>query len=272
MGVKTMFNFVLFMKALKSNYKLILIFMGVLAMYMSIIIGMYDPEDLDILNQLASLKLSPELLNAMGFTLMDTSLIGFISSYFYGFLMLAFPMICYIILGNKIVASLVDKGSMASILATPNTRISVALTQGVFLLTTITGLIEFVFIWGIFYCSANLSGMLDIKAFILLNIGVLLLHYAISGICFFSSCLFNESRNSLMLGAGVPIAFLLLQMLSNANKEIEVFRLLTIFSLFQPTKLIAGENILPQIISLVSITIVLYLGGVIAFNKKDLPL
>ena len=133
-----MLNSVLLKNTLRSNYKLLLIFLGVLAMYMTIIIGMFDPNDLDILNQLAALKLSPELLAAFGFTLTDTSLVGFISSYFYGLLMLALPMVCYIILGNSLVAKLVDRGSMASVLSLLFQEKKVAFTQGMFLLAAIT--------------------------------------------------------------------------------------------------------------------------------------
>lgn len=265
-------SIVLFKKTFKSSYKLILVFAAVLAMYMSIIIGMYDPNDLDILNQLASLKLSPELLDAFGFTLTDSSLVGFISSYFYGLLMLAVPMVCYIILGNNLVAKMVDRGSMASILSTPISRKKVAMVQGGFLLLTVTALVAFVTLCGIIICETQFSGLLDIGAFIKLNLGVLLLHFAISGICYFSSCFFNESKTSLMLGAGLPIAFLLIQMLSNAGKEIVALKYMTIFSLFKPLDIIHGENVFLPMMILAVITVVLYGAAVLSFDKKDLPI
>lgn len=265
-----MINLTLFKKTIKSNYKLVLIFMGILTLYFSIIANMYDPDNLDILDTLASMKLSPELLSAMGFTLTDTSLIGFLSSYFYGLLMLAFPMICYIILGNKLIAGLVDKGSMAYLLASPNSRRKIVMTQALFLLLAITLLVGFVTLLGLLFCQIKFDGLLDIKAFLLLNLGVLLLHYAISGICFFASCLFSDPKNSLMIGAGLPIAFLLIQMLSNANKDLEFFKYFTIFTLFDPKSIIQGDNFLGSFFILGGIALVLYLGGILIFNKKDL--
>ncbi|MGL4606694.1 MAG: ABC transporter permease subunit [Eubacteriaceae bacterium] len=265
-----MISLTLFRKTMKSNYKLILIFMVVLTLYFSIIANMYDPKNLDLLDTLASMKLSPELLNAMGFTLTDTSLVGFLSSYFYGLLMLAFPMICTIILGNKLVAGLVDKGSMAYLLASPNSRRKIVTTQAIFLLTVITLLVGFVTLLGVIFCQIKFSGLLDVKAFLLLNLGVLLLHYAIGGICFFASCLFSDTKNSLALGAGLPILFLLIQMLSNANKDLEFLRYFTIFSLFNPKDIIHGDNILLYFGILVGIALVLYGVGVLIFNKKDL--
>lgn len=267
-----MINWVLFKQTLKSDYKIILIFIGVLTMYFSIISNMYDPKNLDLLNQMASLKLSPELLQAMGFTLKNPSLVGFLSSYFYGLLMLAFPMIYYIIIANKLISSQVDKGSMACILSTPNTRKKVVATQALFLLSTITLLVLFVTILGIIVCSINFPDLLDVKAFILLNLGVLLVHFAISSISFFSSCLFNETKNSLLFGAGVPILFLLIQMLSNVSNILENLKYFTIFTLFNPTDIINGNNILLPFISLIAIALAFYSAAIYVFDKKDLPI
>lgn len=46
----------------------------------------------------------------------------------------------------------------------------------------------------------------DWKAFLLINAGGLLLMFAVSGISFLSSCIFNLSKHSIALGAGVPLA------------------------------------------------------------------
>ena len=262
----------LFKKTWQSNYKILLIFMAVLTMYMCIIAGMYDPDDLSIVDMLVEMKLSPELLSAMGFTLTDTSLLGFLASYFYGFLMLAFPMVFYIIVANKIIAGLVDKGAMAYLLASPNSRLKVALTQAVSLILFMLLLIAFVTLLGIGFCQISFPGLLDVKYFLMLNLGVFLLHFAVSGISFFASCLFNESRTSLMLGAGLPILFLLIQMLGNAGEKLESFKYFTIFTLFNNMNLIKGEGILVPLLVLFAIGAVLYGAGVAIFCKKDLPI
>lgn len=267
-----MINKTLFVKTLKTNYKLLVIFALVLAMYFSIIFGMYDPEDLGIMEMLAEMKLPTELINAMGFNLTDPSLAGFLSSYFYGMLMLAFPMIYYVILGNKLVAGLVDKGSMAYLLSSPHTRTKIVVTQGIYLLSGITVLVAFVTGLGIALSQIQFPGALDVKAFVLMNVGVLLLHYAISGICFFASCLFNESKYSLLLGAGLPIAFLLIQMISNAGSQMEGLKYLTVFSLFNAGDIIAGESIILPFMVLGLMAATLYSAGVIIFNKKNLPI
>lgn len=267
-----MLNMTLFKRTIKSNYKLILIFIAILTMYFFIIAGMYDPDNLDIVNMLAEMKLSPELLAAMGFTLTDTSLLGFISSYFYGLLMLAFPMICYIIIANKLIAGYVDRGSMAYILSSPNTRKKVSLTQATFLIVAIMFIIGVMTGLGIIFCELKFPGMLDIGTFLLINLGVMLLHLAISGICFFSSCVFNESRLSLLFGAGLPILFLLIQMISNSSKDLEIFKYFTIFSLFNTTNILSNDGWLVPFIVLFAIGAVLYSAGIAVFCKKDLPI
>lgn len=265
-----MFSLELFKKNLKSNYKLILIFIGVLIMYFTIICGMYSPNDLSVIDQLASLKMSPELLKAFGFTITDTSLAGFLSSYYYSLLMLAFPMIFYIILGNKLIAQMVDKGSIASILSTPTTRIKIAITQAIFMILSIAIIIGFITAYGIIYSNMKFPGELLTEVFLVMNLSVFLLHFAISGICFFASCLFNESRTSLMLGAGLPIAFLLIQMLSNVNTDMKILNYLTIFSLFDPLSIVKGTNVVIPGIILGIIGCVLYISGIYVFNRKDL--
>ncbi len=266
-----MLNPTLLKRGLASGWKLFVIFAAVLTMYMAVIAGMYDPEDADLLNQLASLKLSPELLSAFGFVLTDMSLAGFLASYYYGMLMLAFPMVLYIMLANRLVASMVEKGSMASILSAPVTRRSVAVTQGFLLILSIGLLVGFVTGIGIAFCEVLFPGSLDIAAFLRVNLGVFLLHTALGGVCFFSSCLFNDSRKSLALGAGLPVLFYIVHMLRSARTDLTVLKYLTPFSVYDPHGLIAGDSMAPLLFLLLG-GLVLYAAGVFVFDRKDLSL
>lgn len=265
-----MFSLPLFKKALKSNYKLLLIFIGVLAMYFSIIIGMYDPKDLSTIEKLAEFKFSPELLKAMGFTISDTSLVGFLSSYFYGLLILAFPMIFNIILTNSLIAKQVEKGSMSYLVSSPNTRIKIVTTQVIFILLSNILLISFVTVLGIILSNVMFGDILNISKFILLNLGALLIHFLIAGIGFLSSCTFNDTKNSLLFGAGIPIASLLLQMLANLGDKLDFLKNFTFFTLYDASGIIAGNNVIGSFMIILSISILLFLSGILVFNKKDL--
>lgn len=261
----------LFKYSFKSNYKMLLVFMAILTMYFIVISGMYDPNGLNFADLLAQMKLAPELLEAFGFVLPDASIIGFLSSYFYGLLMIAFPMIFYIILANKLVASLVDKGSMAHLLASPNSRLKIVITQLSVVIISLILMVGYITILGIVVCESQFSGLLDIQKFILLNCGVLLLHLAISSVSFLCSCIFNETRRSLFFGAGIPIFFLLMQMLGNVAVDNKIIPFLTFNSLYKPQAVIAGESVLLPWMLLGVISISLYSVAVIVFNKKDIP-
>ena len=110
----------LFIRNLKQIVKPLLIFIIVLSMYTSIIIYMYNPSLIDMLNDYQ--KALPQTMSAFGMTGVATSLIEFIKIYLYGFLMLIFPMIFIIIITNMTIMKYVDSGSMANLLSTNNSR------------------------------------------------------------------------------------------------------------------------------------------------------
>ncbi|NLP35444.1 MAG: ABC transporter permease subunit [Clostridiales bacterium] len=261
----------LFKATIKQNYIVFLIILAVLMLYLPIIITMYDPATQDSLNEMLAM-LPQELISAMGFTGAGNTLLSFIGTYFYGFLILLLPMIYSVIVCNRSLASLVDKGSMAYLLSTPNTRSKIARTQALFIFISISILIGFVTVIGITLSEIEFPGELDIPGFLLLNLGALLLYYALTGIGFFASALFNDTKNSLAIGAGLPVAFLVLQMISDVGKSTEFLKYLTIYTLFDPQKIISGDDFILSFITLVLIAVATYIGGFIAFQKRDLPL
>lgn len=257
--------------SIKLNYIVFFIILAVLMLYLPIIISMYNPDTQESLKEMLT-ALPKELVAAMGFANIGTTLISFIGSYFYGFLILLLPMIYCIVVANRSIASHVDKGSMAYLLSTPNKRTKIAGTQAFFLIVTTSLLIIFVTIVGIALSSILFPGELDVSAFLLLNTGTLLLYFALTGIGFFASCFFNDTKNSLTLGAGLPVAFLVLQMISDVGDATEFLKYFTIYTLFNPEKIIQGESYLPSFIVLGAIALVTYSAGIYAFQKRDLPL
>ena len=263
----------LFKQTLKASYKIILIFMAVLAMYFLILTDMYDPKQSDKLQQM--MKLMPKgMISAMGYSSIPApGLIGHLATFFYGFLIMFFPTIFDIIIVNKLISKQVDRGSMAYLLATPNTRRKVSVTYASFTVFAVTLLMGFVTILVLIFCKIEFGGLLDVKTFLLINLGAYLLHLAICGICFFASCLFNDMRNSLSVGAGIPIAFLVIQMLANTGGKLDNFKYATIFTLFNANKIaLEDSTTAPFLIALAVIAIALFAGGIAIFKKKDLPL
>jgi len=112
----------------------------------------------------------------------------------------------------------------------------------------------------------------SIADYINLNVGIFLLMFAIGGISFMFSCIFNLTKNSLAFGAGIPIAFLILEIMSQASADLENLRFLSLNTLFDPSAITSGGTFIPQFIALAAIGAVLYVVGIKVFKEKDLPL
>ncbi|MDD4263193.1 MAG: ABC transporter permease subunit [Firmicutes bacterium] len=257
---------------IKQNYKVFIIFLAVLTLYFVVIAQMFEPSVYESMDQLMQ-TLPIQLIDAVGLKIAEPSLIGYLAGYYYGFLIVLLPLIYSIIVANRIVAKHVDKGSMAYLLSTPNKRVKIAMTQGVFLLGSMTLMILFVTVMGIISCEIIYPKELDIPRFVLLNFGALLLHSMLSGIGFLASCFFNDTKNSLGFGAGFPIFFLLVQMLLNANERLSNLRYLTLLTLFNPEAIIGGTaSVLPSFIAMFLLAVILYGGAVLIFSRKDLSI
>ncbi len=264
-------SFALFKTTLKKNWTLLLIFFGVLTMYMTIMISMYDPNDMEALTSM--LKLLPEdIMKAMGFTNFVTDLTGYLASWLYGLLMFGFPMVYCIILGNRLIARMVDNSSFVYLLSTPNSRSKIIITQGIYALASIIVLFIALFGVGVIFSEVMFSGSLDIRQFLSLNFTTMLVNMVVMMISFFFSCLFNETKLSLTFGAGIPIVFLLMNMLGGASADMEILKSLSIYGFYDPVKLVQGSDILGINLIYIGIIIFLFVASVLIFKKKRLPL
>ena len=265
-------NLSLFRATAKANWLIFIIFFAVLLMYLSIIITMYDPENMEAM-ELYLETLPQGMIDAFGYNAAATDLTSFISLYFYGFIILLFPLIYCIILANRLVAALVDRGSMAYLLATPNKRSVIITTQGVYLVVSITLLIVLNTAAGIAISELFFPGEMDIGGFLGLNLATIMLTLTISSICFFYSCIFNETKFALAFGAGIPLLFFVINMLRNINANYDWLQYLTIYTLFDPLEILSGEQ------SLLLICLIfggggflLYTAGIIIFSRRNLYL
>ncbi len=266
-----MINWTLYRQGLKSNYKTLLLFMLVLSLYFLSIIWMFDPTLGKALQQMA--KAMPEMMAMFGMDDAGSTLTSFLSTYLYGMLMLVLPLLFTIILANRLVSRHVDQGSMVFLLAAPVSRKTVALTQLCVLLTCLVSLIAFCTVIGIIASEVLYPGELDIAAFIRVNAGVLCLHFFIGGLCFFTSCFFNETRTNLGVCSGVAIVSYLFQMLANMGDKLELLKYMTFFTLFDSNGLLAGDTgayIMASV--LFAAGAVLYTVSVNIFDKRDLPI
>ena len=260
---------------LKHNFKscvvpFIIIFLF-LVMYTTVIIYMYNPEIAEMLD--AYRELMPEVMAAMGMGGMATSLIEWIHVYLYGFVMLLFPLIFIIIAVNKLVMGYIDSGSLAGILATPNSRRKIIVTQMLSLYLWLIFMMLCVSVVGIVSAQLFFPGELDIKTYFYLNLGTLMLWLAVASITFFAACVCSDGKYYYFLGAGIPILFFFLNMMGNMGENLEILKYFTIYSLLTADKIIAGNNeAIGSCGALLGICVVLSTVGSVYFTKRDLSL
>ena len=264
-----MFNFELYKREMKGSLKLLLIFCMIITIYVSVIISMYDPEKMAVFDSFVDAM--PQLMAAVGMKAGATSLIGFMSSYLYGFILLIFPSLFCILRGNGLVAKYVDSGACAYLLAAPVKRVTIVFTQmkalasGILILDIYTTLLEFA-------CAAKgFPGELAFKELLMLNCALLCLHLFIGGICFLSSCLFSSTKYSISFGAGIPALMYIPQMLSGMGGEVGKAKYFTFFTLFNPDGIIAKETSAAiGALALLFGALALYFLGIALFDRKDL--
>ncbi|MBC5582104.1 ABC transporter permease [Anaerofilum sp. BX8] len=265
-----MINKTLFAREVRSSYKLLLIFLAVLALYGSMIVVMFDPKLGDSLNLMA--ESMPQLFAAFGMLDVGATLTQFIVNYLYGFLLIAFPLVFIVLLSNRLVARYVDRGSMAYLLATPNRRGRLARTQALVLLLACLCMV----LWMTGLCwalsSALFPGELDTGRFLAVNAALYALLIFLSGVCFCASCCCNDTRWSCGIGAGAGIAFLLIQMISQAGEKFEGLKYIDPLTLFAPKELVAGESWpIWGALALAVSGLALMGAGIVAFSRRDLP-
>lgn len=255
----------------KRNWMLLLIIFAVLTMYMTIMTSMYDPDDMGAI--MSMLELFPkDLMEAMGFSGAVTNLTGYLASWLYGLLMFGFPLVYSIILGNRLVAKMVDNSSFAYLLSTPNSRVKIIVTQGIYALGTVALLFAALFGTGVLFTSITFPGMLDIEGFFRLNLTTMLVNMVAMMVSFFFSCLFNETKRSLALSSDILITFLLMNMLGGASENLAYLKRLSIYGLYDPVEIVEGGSVLGVNLLYVGIIAVLFAASVLIFKRKRLPL
>lgn len=261
----TMFNKSLFTHFIKSNLKVFSIIAGVLSLLIGIIMSVFTPDTMHDIAQAS--KDAP--VNPLG----DIStLIAFVANQYFGNFALIFAMIYSVIIGNKLIADQVDKGSMAYHLSTPITRTQYTFTSIIYFVSSLVVMFALVFVVGYGVAELVQPGVLPVEKFFMLTLGSLLLNLAVSGITFFASCLFNRSSHSLALGAGLTVFFFATNMLSGMSESLEILKNVTIITLFDSNAIIQSGSYGAQLIILLGLTLLLYLMGIAVFKRKDLPL
>lgn len=195
---------------------------------------------------------------------------------FYGMLVPALIAIFIIIVGDKLLAGQVDRGSMAYILTAPIKRITVVTTQMIYMIGSLAVTFGLMTTTAVAVNKAVDAGFNN-HVLLYLNLGSFGIAFAFAGIMFAASGIFNLSKRALGTGGLLILAFILLAIIGSfANygvSGLEHVQHLTIVSLFDYKNiLVQGSKWLPKLSVLGGIGALTFATGSMVFVKKDLPL
>jgi ABC-2 type transport system permease protein len=241
-----------------------------LTIYTTISVAMFDLEGAELINSLMTM-LPEAMVKAFGFDKLGTELTTYLSGYLFGFILVIFPIIFIVFTANSLVASHVDKGTMAYIISNPINRKKVITTQIAYLVATIVTLISYAAIVVIVMSLIMWPGLLEVGNYILLNIVTISLLVAISSICFLASTFFNSSKQSVGASSAIVTVFIMMNMLKGVSEDLDFLKFFTPISLLDTTKILTDSGYAwATIAGLVLFSIVVFGASVVIFDKKDL--
>ena len=206
-------------------------------------------------------------------------------SIFYKVAGLLLPIIYIIMVANNLIAGQVDSGSMAYVLSTSTKRKQVVYTQATYLVGSLfamclcTTAVSFI-------CFAFLDKSIISMTFgdlALLNLGFFVTLFALSGISFLTSCIFNRTKHSMGIGGGINMFFLVATILGLFGSKVlpnvvridslNFFNYLSVITLFDEMSILGGTTtFIWKFAILIVVGVLCYIIGAERFKKKDLPL
>lgn len=269
-------NASLFKQMMKINLKGISNYAFGSAFYILLMFWLYPgiADNTGALNELMQ-ALPTSLVNAFGMEAGFGSMESFISGEYYGLILPLLLSIFSVMLSTSLMARLVDQGSMAYLLSTPTTRRRIAATQAgvlaaglllIMVVTTAAGFIGYELFIGDRY-------EFDGTRFILLNLITWMLFIAVGGISFFVSACSNDEKKALGISGVITFGMFGLDMLGKISESVAWLRFVSVFSLYRPSEIASGGgDPYMSLVILFLIGIAGFIGGIIVFSKRDLPL
>lgn len=132
-----------------------------------------------------------------------------------------------------------------------------------------TLLIGYATLLELIYAKHPFPHSLDTTALLKLNLGLLFLHYFIASICFFFSCLFQDTKYSLGFGAGIPIFMNVYRCLRMLEERLRIRNTLLSLRSLMPMALSPIKHMLLSMSSLLFVgAIVFCIVGCFVFLRK----
>lgn len=255
---------------LKENWKFLLGSILFFGSYTALMVGVYDivrGQEIQTVTQSFAYYLCMILGIHMG-VLSDLN--QFLSYTVYGFLFLLIPMVFSIVTARRLMVKMVRNGMMVWILSTPNGRSKVGGTQAFFLIMSLAVQTIVITVVGLISMAVLPYQGGDPIGFLMINLGAFLLHFLISGFCFFISCSVNGNKAYYRLSIGFLGIFFLLHLIGNLEGFFAYANYGTIFAFYQTQMILNGENRAYLFMTVMGLLGVFwYWAGAQRFKKKN---
>ncbi|EMJ6441116.1 MULTISPECIES: ABC transporter permease subunit [Bacillus] len=264
----------LFLASLKETQKSILSYASGAALYLWLLIWIFP--------SMVSAKGLNELIGAMpdsvkkivGMESPIQNVMDFLAGEYYSLLFIIILTIFCVTVATHLIARHVDKGAMAYLLATPVSRVRIAITQAAILIVGLLIIVAVTYVAGIVGAEWFLEdNNLNKELFLKINVVGGLIFLVVSAYSFFFSCICNDERKALSYSASLTILFFVLDMVGKLSDKLEWMKNLSLFTLFRPKEIAEGSyNIWPVSISLTAVALCIFIVAIVVFRKRDLPL
>jgi ABC-2 type transport system permease protein len=268
-------NASLFQAMLKINAANIMNYALGVVLYQWLVIWIYPSiASNDSVNDL--LKSMPEnLLKAMGMEGGINQLNDYLANEFYGLIFVLILMVFSVMNAVQLIARLVDRGSMAYLLATPVSRIQIAVTQAAVLVISLVIISAFSIIGGLLGINWFIDdpGNFDRGNFIWMNVVGLALFLVVGAYSFLCSAIIDDEKKALGVATTITVLFYGADMAAKLSEDLSWLKNLTIFTLYKPAEIAKGTfDVWPATLGLTAGALVLFGLAVAMFKKRDLPL
>ncbi|MGM8365616.1 ABC transporter permease subunit [Virgibacillus sp. W0181] len=268
-------NLSLYTQMMKTHMKTFLGFGVASAAYVTLMTSLFPMLD-DNMEEIEGLiDMFPDaLLRALG--LESFSSYGqFISAEYYGLFYLLILGVFSVIIAVHLLARLVDRGSMAYLLSTRVSRVQIAVTQ---VIVMVSGLIIIhVLTFGGGFLAAEFlidtESTIAFNEFFQINFVGFLLFFTIGGYSLLISSLLNDEKIAFALAGGLTFLFYGMDMMGKIVTDIDWIRNFTVFSLYEPGKIASNSaDVWMSSIILAAIGVLTCVVAVLIFRKRNLPL
>ena len=262
-------NRTLFAKELRSSLPVTGIIAAVLTMYVIMVVSMFDPELGESLDMM--MQSMPEVFAAFGMSTQGSTLLEFMLNYLYGFLLTVLPLVLVLIMVNRLMVRYLDRGTMAYLLATPNSRTRIALTLAGVLVCVLVLLMAFTTALEVGSAAALFPDELEVEGLLRANAGLFGLWLFMAGLCFASACVFKSSGAALWAGGGALIVAYLVQMAAQVGDKFEFLKNVNPLTLYDAYGLAANDSgAAVGAVVLVVLGVALFAAGITVFDRRDL--